>query len=143
MSPYSSSSAPWFSAMERWSSSHFLTPSRSPLVAALRRMFILLQPSLAQIADNHGLAVLIHSIGELLTGHVDTGSPKAPQILVLKKVPNPIEAYSYTSVRFIHWVVVKRSQHLNGERGNWLKSGGEIPQLGEVHSGENGEGEYR
>ena len=89
MSPYSSSSAPWFSAMERWSSSHVLTPSRSPLVAALRRIFILLQPSLAQIADNHGLAVLIHSIGELLTGHVDTGSPKAPQILVLKKVPNP------------------------------------------------------
>ena len=129
--------------MERWSSSHVLTPSRSPLVAALRRIFILLQPSLAQIADNHGLAVLIHSIGELLTGHVDTGSPKAPQILVLKKVPNPHRGLWF-HICTIH--SLGSSQEISTskwERGNWLKSGGEIPQLGEVHSGENGEGEYR
>ena len=41
----------------------------------------------ADVAAQESAAVLIHSIGQVLTGHANTGSPPALKLLLVDEIP--------------------------------------------------------
>ena len=70
-----------------WSPANFFLPRWCPELALLFQVLALLQLLLPEVAAQQGVAVLIHPIGEVLTGHADAGSFPALKLCIIDKGP--------------------------------------------------------
>ena len=66
---------------------HLLLPRRSPELALLLQMLALLQLLLPKVAAQQGVAVLIHSVGEVLAGDADAAALPFQQLPLVDETP--------------------------------------------------------
>ena len=75
----------WLSRLR--SPTHFLLPCRCPLLTTLGQVFTLLKLLLHEVAVNEGVAVLVHSVGEVLAGYADSSALPPLELMLFNEVP--------------------------------------------------------